>query len=108
MEAPDKNRLFNPCAAQPERRRSPVALQSDKEAGGSMKNYLAIFQHYRGAWFGHVPDLPGILVSAETRECAETRLQEAVEIFLEECASDGASAPLRETDDLAVGLVGAR
>lgn len=70
-----------------------------------MNNYLAIFQHYRGAWFATVPDMPGILVSAEGREEAETKLHEGVQLYLEECQADGKPLPPRETDELSVGIV---
>jgi predicted RNase H-like HicB family nuclease len=61
-----------------------------------MKNltYTALFEQANdGGWSAHVPDLPAILVGADTRAEAEVLLREAVELHLEDLKEQGIPAP---------------
>jgi len=67
--------------------------------------HLAIYQQYKGAWFGSVPDMPGLLVSGTTRRSAERKLRDGIALYLEELALKGNPAPARNTLDAAVHLI---
>jgi predicted RNase H-like HicB family nuclease len=57
--------------------------------------YTALFEQASdGGWSAHVPDLPTILVGADTRAEAEVLLREAVELHLEDLKGQGISAPV--------------
>jgi predicted RNase H-like HicB family nuclease len=57
-------------------------------------SYTALFEQASdGGWSAHVPDLPTILIGADTREEAETLLREAVELHLEELKEQGIPRP---------------
>ncbi len=46
--------------------------------------YTAVFeQETNGGWAAYVPDLPTVLVSADTREEAEQLVREGIEIYVE-------------------------
>jgi predicted RNase H-like HicB family nuclease len=57
--------------------------------------YTALYEQASdGGWSAHVPDLPTILVGADTREEAADLLREAVELYLEDMKEQGLPAPL--------------
>jgi antitoxin HicB len=47
-----------------------------------------------GGWSAHVPDLPTILVGADTQEEATTVVREAIELCLEDLRERGLSIPV--------------
>jgi predicted RNase H-like HicB family nuclease len=50
-----------------------------------MKTYTAIFERAAdGGWSAHVPDLPTILVGADTFDLAKEKLQEAIQLHIED------------------------
>ena len=65
-----------------------------------MKNliYTALFEQASdGGWSAHVPDLPTILVGADTKEEAEVLVREAVMLCLEDLKEQGTPAPQPHT-----------
>lgn len=60
--------------------------------------YTALFEQATdGGWSAHVPDLPTILVGADTRGEAESLLREAMELHLEDLKEQGIAAPMPST-----------
>ena len=56
--------------------------------------YTAIFEQAAdGGWGAHVPDLPTIIVGADTREEAEKLVREAIELHLEDLKEQGLAVP---------------
>ena len=55
--------------------------------------YLVILEKGPASWGAHVPDLPGCVAAAETREEALAMIQEAIEFHLEGLAEDGQQIP---------------
>ena len=48
-----------------------------------------------GGWSAHVPDLPTILVGADTREEAASLAREAIQLHIEDLKGQGLAMPLR-------------
>jgi predicted RNase H-like HicB family nuclease len=60
--------------------------------------YTAIFEQADdGGWSVHVPDLPTILVGADTREEAESLVREAIELHLDDLKEQGIPRPVPST-----------
>jgi predicted RNase H-like HicB family nuclease len=56
--------------------------------------YTALYEQAKdGGWSAHVPDLPTILVGADTREEAELLVREAVELYVEDMKEQGLPIP---------------
>lgn len=60
--------------------------------------YAIIYEKTQTGYGAYPPDLPGIGVTAPTREQAEQLVQEAIEIYLEECRADGLLIPPPTTE----------
>ncbi len=56
--------------------------------------YTAVFeQETGGGWAAYVPDLPTVLVSADTRGETEQLLREAIELYIELLQEKGKPLP---------------
>ncbi len=56
--------------------------------------YTAVFeQEIGGGWAAYVPDLPTVLVSADTREEAERLVTEGIELYVELLHEEGKPLP---------------
>ena len=55
--------------------------------------YAAIFEKGRTSWGAYIPDLPGVIAAAETREEAEKLLCEAAQLQLHALREDGQPVP---------------
>ena len=58
-----------------------------------MKNYAAVLEQGPRNWSAYVPDLPGCVAAAATREETERLIQEAIEFHLEGLLLDGTTLP---------------
>jgi predicted RNase H-like HicB family nuclease len=71
-----------------------------------MTTYTAIFERAAdGGWSAHVPDLPTILVGADTFEEAKERMQEAIEVYVEAMKEQGLSVPAPSTQIVAAEMI---
>ena len=61
--------------------------------GKAMKNYVAVLEQGPRNWSAYVPDLPGCIAAAATREETEHLIQEAIEFHLEGLLLDGTPLP---------------
>ena len=59
----------------------------------AVKNYLAVLEQGPRNWSAYVPDLPGCVAAATTREETERLIQEAIEFHIEGLLLDGLSLP---------------
>jgi predicted RNase H-like HicB family nuclease len=55
--------------------------------------YAVIYEKGPASWGAYVPDLPGLITVADSREEAERLIQEAVEFHLEGLREEGLSIP---------------
>ncbi len=55
--------------------------------------YTVIYEKGPTSWGAYVPDLPGVITVADSREEAERLIQEAVEFHLEGLRGEGLSIP---------------
>ncbi len=58
-----------------------------------MSEYLIIIEHEGETWGAYCPDLPGLGVSADTREEVEALIREAIEFHLEGLRDAGEIIP---------------
>ncbi len=58
-----------------------------------MKEYTVILERGEGNWSAYVPDLPGCVAAAETREETEELIREAIVFHLEGLRADGEPDP---------------
>ena len=57
-------------------------------------NYLVVIEEGATSFGAYVPDLPGCVAAAESREEAVALIREAIELHLEELRSEGQVIPL--------------
>jgi antitoxin HicB len=57
-----------------------------------------------GGWSAHVPDLPTILVGADTREEAAELAREAIDLYIEDVRERGQTVPLPHTFAVSVNV----
>jgi len=57
-------------------------------------SYWVIFEKGPTSWGAYVPDLPGCVAVADTREEAERLIQEAIKFHIEGLQLQGISAPI--------------
>lgn len=58
------------------------------------QEYLVVFEHTPGkSWGAWLPDLPGVIASADTREECERLIREAIELHLAGMREDGDPIP---------------
>ena len=68
------------------------------------QRYLVVFEHTEGKSFGAwVPDLPGVIASAETREECEQLIREAIALHLAGMREDG--EPIPEPSSVGAAMV---
>ena len=60
---------------------------------GEAMNYVAVLEQGPKNWSAYVPDLPGCIAAATTREETERLIQEAIEFHLEGLLLDGTALP---------------
>lgn len=58
-----------------------------------MKEYTAIYEHGEANWSAYVPDLPGCIATAATREQLELQIREAIEFHIEGLRLHGEPVP---------------
>ena len=58
-----------------------------------MTEYLVIFEEAAGSIGAYVPDLPGCVAIAETRDEAKQLIREAIELHLESLRENGETVP---------------
>lgn len=63
------------------------------EAGETEREYLAVFERAPLGWAASVPDLPGCGASAPTLEEAESRIRQAISLYLYEMREAGRALP---------------
>lgn len=59
--------------------------------------YAVVIERTRTGYSGYVPDLPGCVAAGATPEETQDLLRGAIELYLEELRSSGASAPQPST-----------
>jgi predicted RNase H-like HicB family nuclease len=55
--------------------------------------YTVIFEKGPNSWGAYVPDLPGVITVADSREEAESLIQEAIQFHLEGMREEGLPIP---------------
>ena len=55
--------------------------------------YLVVIEQGPGSFGAYVPDLPGCIAAAETREEVATLIQEAIELHIEDLKALGQQIP---------------
>lgn len=58
-----------------------------------MKEYTVIYERGKRNWSAYVPDLPGCIATAKTREQLERLIREAIEFHLEGMRLHGEPIP---------------
>jgi predicted RNase H-like HicB family nuclease len=58
-----------------------------------VKDYLAIYERAGKNWSAYVPDLPGCVAAADTREEVARLIREAIEFHLEGMRAEGLPIP---------------
>ena len=57
------------------------------------REYTVIYEHGDGNWSAYVPDLPGCIATAKTREQLEQQIREAIEFHIEGLMLHGEPVP---------------
>lgn len=55
--------------------------------------YLVVIEQGANSFGAYVPDLPGCVAAAETREEVATLIQEAIELHIEDLKAKGSEVP---------------
>lgn len=72
------------------------------------QRYVVVFEHTEGSSYGAwVPDLPGCIAAADTREECEQLIREAIELHLAGMREDGEPIPEPSSVDATVVSVNA-
>jgi predicted RNase H-like HicB family nuclease len=58
-----------------------------------MKRYLVVFEKANSNWSAFVPDLPGCVAAADTKEETAQLIREAIEFHIEGMVMGGLSVP---------------
>jgi predicted RNase H-like HicB family nuclease len=64
--------------------------------------YVVVLEQTPTSWSAYVPDLPGCIAAAATREETETLIREGIGYYLEAMAEDGEPAPEPTTATITV------
>ncbi|MBZ5705282.1 MAG: type II toxin-antitoxin system HicB family antitoxin [Acidobacteriia bacterium] len=56
-------------------------------------NYVVVYEKSASGWGAYVPDLPGVVTTAKTKEEAQRLIREAIEFHLEGLREDNAPIP---------------
>jgi predicted RNase H-like HicB family nuclease len=59
----------------------------------NMKEYTVILEHGKTSWGAYVPDLPGCVAVAETRDEAERLIREAIQLHIMDLRESGEPIP---------------
>lgn len=55
--------------------------------------YLVVIEHGAGGWGAHVPDLPGCIAAADSREATLASIREAIALHVEALRASGEAVP---------------
>ncbi len=69
-----------------------------------MTEYLVLFEKGDTSWGAYVPDLPGCVAAAKTREETERLIREAIVLHLELMREDGDPIPAPTTEATRVAV----
>lgn len=58
-----------------------------------MTKYMVVVERGESSWGAHVPDLPGCVAVAETREDVIVLIREAITLHIESLRRDGLTVP---------------
>jgi predicted RNase H-like HicB family nuclease len=58
-----------------------------------MREYLVIYEWAGDNWSAYVPDLPGCVACADTREETEQLVKHAIDLYIETLKEDGKPIP---------------
>jgi predicted RNase H-like HicB family nuclease len=64
-----------------------------KQAGLKQMNYVVVYEKSATGWSAYVPDLPGVITTASTKEDAQRLIREAIEFHLEGLGEDNEPIP---------------
>ncbi len=67
-----------------------------------MKEYLVIIEKGETSYGAYVPDLPGCVAVAETRQEVEQLIKEAIDFHIEGLKEDGEEIPLPHSAPISV------
>ena len=56
-------------------------------------NYVVVYEKSATGWSAYVPDLPGVITTAKTKEEAQQLIREAIEFHLEGLRDDKLAIP---------------
>jgi len=62
--------------------------------------YTVVIEKGPTSYGAHVPELPGCVAAAETREEASTLIREAIQLYIEELKRDGLPVPKPTSSEL--------
>ena len=65
--------------------------------------YTVVIEKGPTSYGAHVPELPGCVAAAETREEVSTLIREAIQLYIEELKKDGLPVPEPTSSEL-IGL----
>jgi predicted RNase H-like HicB family nuclease len=71
-----------------------------------MMEYTVILESGERNWSAYVPDLPGCVAAAETREETEQLIREAIALHLKAMRDDGDPVPAPISDAIRVAVAG--
>ncbi|MDE4907271.1 type II toxin-antitoxin system HicB family antitoxin [Methanogenium marinum] len=69
-----------------------------------MNRFLVIVEKTDGNYSAYSPDLPGCVATGATREEAEERMHEAIELHIEGLREDGCPVPLSRSSAIYVAV----
>jgi len=58
-----------------------------------MMNYVVVYEKSATGWSVYVPDLPGVITTAQTKQEAQQLIREAIEFHLEGLREDNLPIP---------------
>ena len=67
-----------------------------------MKEYAVIFEHGPKNWSAYVPDLPGCVAAAATRDETRALIREAIILHIEALRADGDPIPEPTTEAMSI------
>jgi predicted RNase H-like HicB family nuclease len=73
--------------------RDLIEKRGDRAGRGEPMKYTVIYEHGPTSWGAYVPDLPGVITVADSREEAERFIAEAVEFHLDGMREEGIPIP---------------
>jgi len=68
-----------------------------------LMQYTVVIEKGSTSYGAHVPELPGCVAAAETREEVSTLIREAIQLYIEELKKDGLPVPEPTSSEL-IGL----